>query len=61
MATHSNVLAWEVPRTEKLGRVESMGLQEELDMTSNETAQQSYSQDERVSTRERTLTVSGAH
>ena len=61
MATHSNVLAWEVPRTEKPGRVESMGLQEELDMTSNETAQQSYSQDERVSTRERTLTVSGAH
>ena len=61
MATHSSVLAWEVPRTEKPGRVESMGLQEELDMTSNETAQQSYSQDERVSTRERTLTVSGAH
>ena len=35
MATHSSVLAWEVPWTEKPGRVESMDLQKELDMTSN--------------------------
>ena len=35
MAAHSSVLAWEVPWTEKPGRVESMDLQKELDMTSN--------------------------
>ena len=27
MATHSNTLAWEVPWTEKRGRLQSMGLQ----------------------------------
>ena len=27
MATHSNILAWKIPRTEEPGRVESMGLQ----------------------------------
>ena len=25
MATHCNILAWEIPRTEKPGRLESMG------------------------------------
>ena len=28
MATHSNILAWEISRTEKPGRLQSMGLQE---------------------------------
>ena len=27
MATHSNILAWKIPRTEKPGRLPSMGLQ----------------------------------
>ena len=27
MATHSTVLAWEIPRTEELGVLQSMGLQ----------------------------------
>ena len=26
MATHSSILAWEIPRTEELGRLQSMGL-----------------------------------
>ena len=26
MATHSSVLAWEIPRTEEPGRLQSMGL-----------------------------------
>ena len=26
MATHSSILAWEVPRTEEPGRLQSMGL-----------------------------------
>ena len=32
MATHSSVLAWEIPQTEEPGRLQSMGLQES-DMT----------------------------
>ena len=28
MATHSSILAWEIPWTEELGRLQSMGLQE---------------------------------
>ena len=32
MATHSNILAWEIPRTEGPGGLRSMGSQE-LDMT----------------------------
>jgi len=32
MATHSNILAWEIPRTEKPGGPQSMGSQES-DMT----------------------------
>ena len=28
MATHSNILAWRIPRTEKPGRLQFMGLQE---------------------------------
>ena len=27
MATHSSILAWRIPWTEELGRLESMGLQ----------------------------------
>ena len=27
MTTHSNILAWEIPQTEELGELESMGLQ----------------------------------
>ena len=27
MATYSNILAWEIPWTEELGRLQSMGLQ----------------------------------
>ena len=27
MATHSSILAWKIPRTEKPGRLQSMGLQ----------------------------------
>ena len=27
MATHSNILAWEIPRTEEPGRLQSMELQ----------------------------------
>ena len=27
MATHSNILAWEIPRTEEPGRLQSMGSQ----------------------------------
>ena len=26
MATHSSILAWKIPRTEKPGRLQSMGL-----------------------------------
>ena len=32
MATHSNILAWEIPWTEEPGGLQSMGLQE-LDTT----------------------------
>ena len=32
MATHSSILAWEIPRTEEPGRLQSMGSQES-DMT----------------------------
>jgi len=28
MATHSSILAWKIPWTEKPGRLQSMGLQE---------------------------------
>ena len=27
MATHSSILAWEIPQTEELGGLQSMGLQ----------------------------------
>ena len=32
MATHSNILAWGIPQTEQLGRLQSMGVAES-DMT----------------------------
>ena len=33
MATHSSILAWEIPRTEETGRLQSMGVTKESDMT----------------------------
>ena len=33
MATHSSVLAWEIPWTEEPGGLQSFGLQKELDMS----------------------------
>ena len=33
MATHSSILAWEIPWTEEPGRLQSMGLQKKVDMT----------------------------
>ena len=36
LATHSSILAWEIPWTEDSGRIQSMGLQE-FDMTERVT------------------------
>ena len=33
MATHSSILAWKIPWTEKHGKLQSRRLQRELDMT----------------------------
>ena len=33
MATHSSVLAWEIPQTETLGGLESMGLQSQIQLS----------------------------
>ena len=33
MATHSSTLAWTIPRTEEPGRLQSMGVAKESDMT----------------------------
>ena len=33
MATHSNILAWKIPRMEKPGRLQSMGGRKESDTT----------------------------
>ena len=33
MATHSSILAWKIPWTEKPGRLQSMGGRKELDTT----------------------------
>ena len=33
MATHSSILAWEIPWTEEPGRLQSMESQKESDMT----------------------------
>ena len=35
MATHSSILAWEIPWTEEAGRLQSMGLQKSQTQTSN--------------------------
>ena len=32
MATHSSTLAWKIPWTEELGRLQSMGLQREAEL-----------------------------
>ena len=31
MAAHSSILAWRIPQTEEPGRLQSIGLQKELD------------------------------
>ena len=33
MATHSGILAWEIPRTEELGRLQSMGSQSQTGLS----------------------------
>ena len=33
MDIHSRILTWRIPRTEELGRLQSMGSHRELDMT----------------------------
>ena len=33
MATHSSILAWEIPRIEEPGGLQSMGVTKELDVT----------------------------
>ena len=38
MATHSSILAWEIPWTEKPGGLHSMGLQKETAKLSSEVA-----------------------
>ena len=38
MASHSSILAWEIPWAEKLGRLQSMGSQEFWTCLSNSTA-----------------------
>ena len=35
MATHSNILTWEIPWTEELGGLQSMGLQKSQTQLSN--------------------------
>ena len=35
IATHSSILAWEIPLTEKPGRLQSMGLQKSWTQLSN--------------------------
>ena len=37
MTTHSSILAWEIPRTEKPGSVQSMGLQKSETQLSDST------------------------
>ena len=33
MATHSSILAWEIPRTEKPGKLQSMGSQNQTQLS----------------------------
>ena len=33
MATHSSILAWRMPWTEELGRLQSMGLQSQIQLS----------------------------
>ena len=33
IATHSSILAWEIPQTEEPGRLQSLGVAKESDMT----------------------------
>ena len=42
MATNFSILAWEIPWTEEAGRLQSIGLQKELD-TTKMTKQQHFS------------------
>ena len=40
MATHSSILAWEIPWTDEPGGLQSMGVTKELDMTATKQQQQ---------------------
>ena len=40
IATHSSILAWKIPGTEEPGRLQSMGVAKELDMTERLKQQQ---------------------
>ena len=33
MAAHSRILAWEIPQTEAFGRLQSMGVRKDSDLT----------------------------
>ena len=37
MATHSSILAWEIPWTKELGRLQSMGLQSQAQLSDSTT------------------------
>ena len=39
MATHSSILAWEIPWPEEPGRLQSVGLQKSRTQLSNETTE----------------------
>ena len=40
MATHSSILAWETPRTEEHGKLQSMGSQKSQDLATRQQQQQ---------------------
>ena len=40
MATHSDILSWEIPWTEKRGRLQSMGCQKRVELDLATTQQQ---------------------
>ena len=42
MATHSSILAWEIPFTEETGRLQSMGLQKSWTQLSNKPSKYSF-------------------
>ena len=46
MATHSDILSWEIPWTEKHGRLQSMGCQKRVELDLATTQQQQQQQTE---------------